>query len=90
MSSTKLSQLAQTLIGSEIVSLGAEIKEKIKQGEKIYNYTVGDFDASVFPIPQLAGAINLTFQIVALIPIAKKMLIDAIVKRVLIDILSPQ
>ena len=52
MSSTKLSQLAQTLIGSEIVSLGAEIKEKIKQGEKIYNYTVGDFDASVFPIPQ--------------------------------------
>ena len=52
MSSGKLSQLAETLIGSEIVSLGAEIKEKIKQGDKIYNYTVGDFDASVFPIPQ--------------------------------------
>ena len=52
MSSGKLSQLAETLIGSEIVSLGAEIKEKIKQGHKIYNYTVGDFDASVFPIPQ--------------------------------------
>lgn len=52
MSSGKLSQLAETLIGSEIVSLGAEIKEKIKHGDKIYNYTVGDFDASVFPIPQ--------------------------------------
>ncbi len=52
MSSTKLSRLAETLIGSEIVSLGAEIKERIKQGDKIYNYTVGDFDASVFPIPQ--------------------------------------
>lgn len=51
MSSTKLSQLAETLIGSEIVSLGAAIKEKIKQGDKIYNYTVGDFDAAVFPIP---------------------------------------
>jgi len=52
MSSGKLSQLAETLIGSEIVSLGAEIKEKIKQGEKIYNYTIGDFDPSIFPIPQ--------------------------------------
>ena len=27
------------------------IKEKIKQGEKIYNYTIGDFDSAVFPIP---------------------------------------
>ena len=52
MSSENLSHLAKTLIGSEIVSLGAEIKEKIKQGDKIYNFTVGDFDSSVFPIPQ--------------------------------------
>ena len=43
--------MAETLIGSEIVRLGADIKEKIKQGEKIYNYTIGDFDSSVFPIP---------------------------------------
>ncbi|MEO9211179.1 MAG: aminotransferase class I/II-fold pyridoxal phosphate-dependent enzyme [Ginsengibacter sp.] len=48
----KLSQLAETLIGSEIVKLGAEIKEKIKGGEKIYNFTIGDFDSSIFPIPQ--------------------------------------
>jgi aspartate aminotransferase len=52
MSVNKFSQLAQTLIGSEIVSLGAVIKEKIKQGNKIYNYTIGDFDSAVFPIPQ--------------------------------------
>ena len=32
--------------------LGGEIKEKIKSGEKIYNFTIGDFDSSIFPIPQ--------------------------------------
>ncbi len=52
MSAGKLSHLAETLIGSEIVSLGAVIKEKIKQGNKIYNFTIGDFDSSVFPIPK--------------------------------------
>ncbi len=51
MPSSKLSKLAETLIGSEIVKLGADIKEKIKQGNKIYNYTIGDFDSGVFPIP---------------------------------------
>ena len=48
----KLSQLAETLTGSEIVRLGADIKEKIKAGEKIYNFTIGDFDSSIFPIPK--------------------------------------
>ena len=48
----KLSQLSETLIGSEIVKLGGEIREKIRQGEKIYNFTVGDFDPSIFPIPK--------------------------------------
>ncbi len=32
--------------------LGGEIKEKIKNGEKIYNFTIGDFDSSIFPIPK--------------------------------------
>ncbi len=53
MDESKLSRLAETLIGSEIVKLGAEIKERIKAGEKIFNYTVGDFDPQIFPIPQL-------------------------------------
>jgi aspartate aminotransferase len=48
----KLSNLAETLTGSEIVSLGGEIREKIRQGAKIYNFTVGDFDPKIFPIPQ--------------------------------------
>lgn len=52
MATLKLSQLAETLIGSEIVKLGGIIKEKISQGELIYNYTIGDFDASQFPIPE--------------------------------------
>ena len=51
MGNVKLSVLAETLKASEIVRLGATIKEKIKQGEKIYNYTIGDFDSSIFPIP---------------------------------------
>ena len=48
----KLSHLSETLIGSEIVKLGGEIREKIRQGARIYNFTVGDFDPSIFPIPQ--------------------------------------
>jgi aspartate aminotransferase len=52
MSDLKLSDLSATLIGSEIVNLGGEIREKIRQGEKIYNFTVGDFDPAIFPIPQ--------------------------------------
>ena len=51
MPEIKLSTLAQTLIGSEIVKLGGIIKEKIKNGANIYNYTIGDFDSSLFPIP---------------------------------------
>ncbi len=48
----KLSLLSETLIGSEIVKLGGEIREKIRQGERIYNFTIGDFDPSIFPIPK--------------------------------------
>ena len=51
MGNFKLSVLAETLQASEIVRLGATIKEKMMQGEKIYNYTIGDFDSSIFPIP---------------------------------------
>jgi len=48
----KLSDLSETLIGSEIVKLGGEIREKIRQGQRIYNFTVGDFDPEIFPIPK--------------------------------------
>lgn len=48
----KLSHISETLVGSEIVKLGNQIKERIRLGERIYNFTIGDFDSSVFPIPQ--------------------------------------
>ena len=48
----KLSHLSETLIGSEIVKLGGEIRERIRKGEHIYNFTVGDFDPKIFPIPK--------------------------------------
>lgn len=47
----RVSKMAETLIASEIIKLAGEINEKIKQGEKIYNLTIGDFDPKVFPIP---------------------------------------
>jgi aspartate aminotransferase len=48
----KLSVLADTLIPSEIIKLGNEISERVKQGHKIYNFTIGDFDPHIFSIPQ--------------------------------------
>lgn len=47
----KLSTLAETMVGSEIVRLGNEISDRKRKGEHIYNFTIGDFDPSVFPIP---------------------------------------
>lgn len=48
----KLSALAESMTGSEIVKLGNQINERIRNGETIYNYTIGDFDPAIFPIPQ--------------------------------------
>lgn len=48
----QVSQMAETLIGSEIIKLAAEIKQKIAEGNQIFNFTIGDFDPNVFPIPE--------------------------------------
>ena len=48
---SKLSTMAENLKGSEIIKLAGEIREKISQGETIYNFTIGDFDPKVFAIP---------------------------------------
>lgn len=50
-SELKLSKLAENIVGSEIIKLAAEVNEKIKKGEKIFNLTIGDFNPKVFPIP---------------------------------------
>jgi aspartate aminotransferase len=63
MGTPKLSNLAETLIGSEIVKLGGIIKDKISKGDHIYNYTIGDFDSKEFPIPKkLEDAILESYQ----------------------------
>jgi aspartate aminotransferase len=49
--SVVLSELAETLIGNEIVRMNGEIKEMMGKGERIFNFTIGDFDPSIFPIP---------------------------------------
>lgn len=51
-SNHKVSQMAETLIASEIIKLAGEINEKIKNGAQIYNLTIGDFDPQVFSIPK--------------------------------------
>lgn len=48
----KISKLADELQGSEIIKLAADIRAKIAEGHRIYNYTIGDFDPTVFPIPK--------------------------------------
>lgn len=47
-----VSRKAKDLIGSEIIRLAGDINEKIRQGRHIYNFTVGDFDPALFPIPE--------------------------------------
>jgi len=53
---SKLSNLAESLVGSEIVKLGNEINNRIRNGERIYNYTIGDFNPAIFPIPEALQA----------------------------------
>ena len=47
-----VSRLAKKLKGSEIIKIAGEINELKKQGQKIANLTIGDFDPSLFPIPE--------------------------------------
>lgn len=47
----RVSKMAENLIGSEIIKLAGEIRELIAKGEHIYNFTIGDFDPKIFPIP---------------------------------------
>ncbi len=47
-----VSTMAENLIGSEIINLAWQINERIANGQKIFNLTIGDFDPDIFPIPQ--------------------------------------
>ncbi|RYD52087.1 MAG: aminotransferase class I/II-fold pyridoxal phosphate-dependent enzyme [Sphingobacteriales bacterium] len=46
------SQLAENLVGSEIVRLGNIIADRVRNGESIFNFTIGDFNPRLFPIPE--------------------------------------
>jgi aspartate aminotransferase len=57
------SEMAEGLVGSEIIKLAGEINTKIRNGETIYNFTIGDFDPKIFPIPaELKSAILNAYQ----------------------------
>lgn len=47
----KVSALASSLIGSEIIKIGNEVNEMKRKGASIANLTIGDFDSSIYPIP---------------------------------------
>lgn len=49
---TRVSNMAANLVGSEIIKLAGEIKQRIAEGQHIHNFTIGDFDPKVFPIPE--------------------------------------
>jgi aspartate aminotransferase len=45
--------LADTLIGSEILRIAAEIRQKREAGERVADLTIGDFGPEQFPVPAL-------------------------------------
>ncbi len=47
----QISQMAAGLRGSEIIRIGNQVSEQVRQGVPICNLTIGDFDSQIFPIP---------------------------------------
>lgn len=47
-----VSEMAESLVGSEIIRLAGNIRKAIAEGANIHNLTIGDFDPAVFPIPE--------------------------------------
>ena len=57
----ELSNYGENIIGSEILKISSKIKSKT---EKVYNYTIGDFDSQLYPIPEkLSDYIQWNFNI---------------------------
>jgi aspartate aminotransferase len=48
----RVSHLAHTLIGSEVLKIAAQIRKLQGEGQKIANFTVGDFAPTEFRIPR--------------------------------------
>jgi aspartate aminotransferase len=50
--SARVSAMAAGLVGSEILKIAADIRDRVRAGEAICNLTVGDFASKHFPIPE--------------------------------------
>ncbi|MBL4587326.1 MAG: aminotransferase class I/II-fold pyridoxal phosphate-dependent enzyme, partial [Flavobacteriales bacterium] len=48
-----VSDLADGLVGSEIIKIAGEINARIANGEQITNLTIGDFNPEIYPLPEL-------------------------------------
>ncbi len=48
--------MAAGLSGSEIIRIGNQVSEQVRQGANICNLTIGDFDPKIFPIPAVLNA----------------------------------
>ncbi len=48
----KLSQAAEHIQSSPILTIAAEINRKVAQGASIHNLTIGDFNPQIYPIPE--------------------------------------
>jgi aspartate aminotransferase len=48
----RLSRRATGLKGSEILRIAGEIRTRVARGERLCDFTVGDFDPRYFPIPE--------------------------------------
>ena len=48
----EMSDLAENLVGSEIIKIAGEINGRIAQGEDITNLTIGDFNPAIYPLPK--------------------------------------
>src|ERR1700710_2079801 len=53
MPASRLSSLAASLVGSEILKIAADVRALAADGREICNLTVGDFSPTEFRIPEL-------------------------------------
>ncbi|CAA9330488.1 MAG: Aspartate aminotransferase [uncultured Gemmatimonadetes bacterium] len=56
MKDPRVSEMAGSLIGSEILRIAAEVRALMAAGAEVCNLTVGDFDPAQFPIPRSLAA----------------------------------
>jgi aspartate aminotransferase len=47
----RVSSMATGIVGSEILKIAADIRALVAKGQRVVNFTVGDFDPKQFPIP---------------------------------------